>query len=195
MQKKIINYISILSIEFFVLFSLLFILPSIITEKNSYSKIYGSNKLHLNNKKYTNNFKLDKNNFNSLSLNFQNPGLMGHDEIEINLIQDPEVINKFITSGYSINDGGWINFKFNPILNSKNVDYKIEVVCLNKCENLFLTGEKENFNLKTTSKYNLKDSFLINLKNQKEKILNNDNKIVFWFLIIIFLNILLIITL
>ncbi len=195
MSKKIIKFTSIVLIQLFSVSMFILILPSIIIKERPFETI----------EKYENNLSLEVNNYslkinevknlNSISLHFKNPGLIGSDQIKIDIKNNNTIIKEFITSGYSIGDSSWIKFEFEP-QNITN-DTFINISCLSKCQNLYLVGESNNkINYITTTKASsLKESFKNNLNNQFNKFYNNYLFSIFYLSLIIVLNIVLFISL
>ena len=191
MPKKTNKIILTISLELFFVFILLFLLPSINKEKTTFDQHSFNNKLNLTDHIYTQKFISPQKNLNSIAINFQNPGLVGHDQININLINQNNIIQSFTTSGYSINDGGWIKFEFSPIVDSQNKEYSVDIKCLQQCNNLYLTGKDTyQFNLQTTSNFSIKDSFIQNSKYQINRLFDHKIEYSIYLILIIILNIL-----
>lgn len=68
-------------------------------------------------------FYVDQNNLSGVGLSIKNPNLMNKKDLYLEILEDEAVIRKVTVSGYSIGDGNFINFEFDPITNSANKEY------------------------------------------------------------------------
>jgi hypothetical protein len=202
MLKKI-NFLFILLFEFILLFIFFILLPSFfLKEKEGIGEKKYSDTLPLNiNNSYLQPLSQSKNGLNSISVLLKNPGLFSKDSVKIELLnENMTVLYTLDTSGSSIEDPGWIKFKFAPINLSNENKLYIKVSSAAVKDNLlYIYGNKQTkeINFKTTYKsLTLKDSFRDNLTFQKNQFYNRSllGNIIFCSLII-FLNLLVFISL
>lgn len=159
--------------ELIFLIFLLIILPSIfIQERPGIKQTSYKDTLSLDIKNsFIQEFISDQNNLQSISILLKNPALVNKSQIKIELQDQNQSTIKFLeTSGLSINDPGWIKFKF-PYINSKKGDkFFIKISTDNqKPDNLFIYGDNKtkSINFKTTyTVSNIKESLKENINQQ-----------------------------
>ena len=116
-------------------------------------------------------FISDQNNLQSISILLKNPALVNKSQVKIELQdQNQKTIKSLETSGLSINDPGWIKFKF-PYINSKKGDkFFIKISTDNsRPDSLFIYGDNKNksINFKTTYTFSsIQESFKENINKQ-----------------------------
>lgn len=183
-MPKINKLIILIFSELIFLFFLFIILPTIFikerpgTHQTSYSDV-----LSLDTKNsFNQEFIADQNNLKSFSVLLKNPGVINKSQIEIETQNQSKIVtielqdkNKntlklFETSGLSIGDPSWINFKF-PHLNSQKGDkFFIKVSTNNELsDHFFIYGDykSKSINFKTTyTTSNFKESFKENINQQ-----------------------------
>lgn len=191
------KFVILIFSEILYLGSLFIVFPTLfIKEKSGISDTKSQDILLLDTKNsYSQEFISNQNNLQSVSLLIKNPQLLNQSKIKIDVLdQDKKVLRSLETSGVSIGDPNWINFKF-PYLSSKIGDkFFIRITTDNtKSDSLYVYGNSldKSINYKTfyVSK-NIKESFKSNLDEQIQKF-NKMNKffLIFYSLLIIGLNI------
>ena len=196
-MKRNNNFLIPILGEVLFLIIILFIFPVLfIKEKPGISVLNFKDILPLDVKtSYNQKIIIDQNNLQSISLLLKNPQLFNQSSITIDLLdQDKNILRSLKTSGASVGDPNWVNFKF-PYIQSKIGDtFFIKITTDNtKLDSIYVYGdwESKSINYKTTYFYgNIKESFKSNLEKQFEKI-NQMNKIYlgFYSFLIIGLNI------
>lgn len=167
------NFYLLILIELFFLFFILIIVPSLfLKEKPGVRQTSFENILPLDiNHSYIEPIISDKNNLNSISVLLKNPNLKSTDLVDFEIQnQNKDTIQLLRISGISIEDPGWVRFKF-PSTNSKIGDVFYLKISSNspKDDHLYIYGDQntKNINFKTTfSTQNIKDSFKDNLNQQ-----------------------------
>lgn len=192
-MKEKNKFIILIFFEIAFLISLFIILPSLfIREKPGTSNTVSQNILPLDTKNsYIQEFSTNKNNLQSISVLLKNPQLLNQNQINIDLLdQNKNVLRSLKTSGVSVGDPNWIDFKF-PYISSKTGDkFFIKITTDNtKIDSLYIYGNEKDktINYKTTyTSKNIKESFLDNLKEQSQKFskINKIYLIIYSFLII-----------
>jgi hypothetical protein len=204
-----ISKILFLIISELIFFALLFLIlpPIFIKERPGTHQTYYSDVLSLDTKNsFSQEFIADQNNLASFSVLLKNPGIINKSQIEIETQSQNKIVifelqdkNKntlrlFETSGLSIGDPSWINFKF-PHLNSKKGDeFFIKISTDNELsDHFFIYGDykSKSVNFKTTYKTSdFKESFKENLNQQ---IINLKSRNIFYsityLLLLILINI------
>jgi hypothetical protein len=201
MSKKI-KFIVIFLSELFLLFTLLVLLPTFfLKEKEGIGEKKYTNTLPLNTKNsYLEPFTQNNKGLNSISVLLKNPGLLSKDSVKIELLDEHmSILETLNTSGISIEDPGWVKFKFTPI-NVNNKIFYIKVSSTAVKDNLlYIYGDEKtgNINFKTTYRsLSLKESFLNNLIFQKNQFINRSSlSNIFFFCLVMFLNFLVLISL
>jgi len=165
-------FILIISELIFLVF-LLIILPSIfIRERPGVSKTSFEKILPLDiNHSYIQSIISDRNNLNSVSVLLKNPGLESKDVVYIEIQNNhQETLRSFSISGRSIEDPGWLNFKFPPLNSKKGDIFLLKISSNSQKDNLlYIYGDPntQNINFKTTfTTENIKESFKDNLNQQ-----------------------------
>ncbi|MDD2224587.1 MAG: hypothetical protein PHP97_00280 [Candidatus Shapirobacteria bacterium] len=123
------------------------------------------------NHSYTQSFISDRNNLNSVSVLLKNPGLESRDIVYIEIQNNnQETLRSFSISGRSIEDPGWLNFKFPPLNSKKGDIFLLKISSNSQKDNLlYIYGDPntQNINFKTTfTAKNIKESFKDNLNKQ-----------------------------
>ena len=165
-------FILIISELTFLVF-LLIILPLIfIRERPGVSKTSFEKILPLDiNHSYIQSIISDRNNLNSVSVLLKNPGLESKDVVYIEIQNNhQETLRSFSISGRSIEDPGWLNFKFPPLNSKKGDIFLLKISSNSQKDNLlYIYGDPntQNINFKTTfTTENIKESFKDNLNQQ-----------------------------
>ena len=165
-------FILIISELTFLVF-LLIILPLIfIRERPGVSKTSFEKILPLDiNHSYIQSIISDRNNLNSVSVLLKNPGLESKDVVYIEIQNNhQETLQSFSISGRSIEDPGWLNFKFPPLNSKKGDIFLLKISSNSQKDNLlYIYGDPntQNINFKTTfTTENIKESFKDNLNQQ-----------------------------
>ena len=172
-MPKISKLMFLIISELIFLFFLLIILPSIfIKEQPGIKQTSYKDTLSLDIKNsFIQEFISDQNNLQSISILLKNPALVNKSQVKIELQdQNQKTIKSLETSGLSINDPGWIKFKF-PYINSKKGDkFFIKISTDNsKPDSLFIYGDNKNksINFKTTYTFSsIQESFKENINKQ-----------------------------
>lgn len=172
-MPKINKFYLIIPGEIIFIFFLLIILPTIfLKEKPGIRQTSFENILPLDiNHSYTQSFVSDRNNLNSISVLLKNPALKSINMVYLEVQNSNyETIESFSVSGQSIEDPGWVNFKFSPISSKKGDIFYIKITSDSPKDNLlYIYGDKNtnNINFKTTfTALNIKESFKDNLNQQ-----------------------------
>jgi len=167
------NKFLLITSELVFLFFLLIILPSIfIKEKPGINQLSFKNILPLDiNHSYNQSFVSNKDNLNSVSVLLKNPSLSSYDIVYIEIQNNNfETLKSFSLSGRSIEDPGWVRFKFSPISSKKGDIFNLKITSNSLKDNLlYIYGnpDTQNINFKTTFKASsLKESFKDNLNQQ-----------------------------
>jgi len=187
-------FILIISEVFFLLF-LLIILPSfLIKERPGVYQTSFTETLSLDTKNsFNQEFISDQNNLESISVLLKNPALINKSQVKIELQdQNKNTIRSLNTSGISIGDPSWINFKF-PYINSQKGDIFIVKVSTDNplSDHLYIYGnnENQNINFKTTYKSSsIINSIKENLDYRKETILNSNHFYSIYYLTILIIT-------
>ena len=165
-------FILIISELTFLVF-LLIILPLIfIRERPGVSKTSFEKILPLDiNHSYIQPIISDRNNLNSVSVLLKNPGLESRDIVYIEIQNNhQETLRSFSISGRSIEDPGWLKFKFPPLNSKKGDIFLLKISSNSQKDNLlYIYGDPktQNINFKTTfTAENIKESFKDNLNQQ-----------------------------
>lgn len=165
-------FILIISELTFLVF-LLIILPLIfIRERPGVSKTSFEKILPLDiNHSYIQSIISDRNNLNSVSVLLKNPGLESRDVVYMEIQNNhQETLRSFSISGRSIEDPGWLNFKFPPLNSKKGDIFLLKISSNSQKDNLlYIYGDPntQNINFKTTfTTENIKESFKDNLNQQ-----------------------------
>lgn len=202
MLRKNKFYLIIL-IEILFLFFILIVIPTIfLKEKPGIRETSFNNLLPLDIKHpYLQSFVSDRNNLNSISILLKNPNLKNNNLVDID-IQDKnqENVQSLRIYGSNIEDPSWIRFKFPAISSQKGDIFYVKITTDNQKDNsLYIYGDKDgkNINFKTTFlTKSIKESFIDNLSQQKDKILQrNKFETIFYLTVLIVINILLFINL
>jgi len=183
-------FILIISELIFLAF-LFLILPSVfIRERPGINQTSYNETLSLDTKNsFSKEFISDQDNLQSISVLLKNPALANKSQVKIELQDQNKNTLKFLeTSGHSINDPGWVNFKF-PYINSKKGDkFFIKISTDNQqSDKLFIYGDlkNKNINFKTTfTTKNINESFE---KNLNQQIKNFQSRNIFQSVIYLFL--------
>ncbi len=103
-------------------------------------------------------------NLNIFVIPFRNKGLMNKDFFKFRIYLDNKVIREVDFSGFNIGEVSDIRFQFTPIKDSKNKEFKIEIVHLSSSENPVLVGVSGDATLAYTSYYKTSDKIKIVLE-------------------------------
>lgn len=196
-MKEKNKFIILIFFEILFFGSLFIVLPSLfIREKSGVSKTQSQNILPLDTKNnYVQEFVTDRDNLQSISILLKNPQLFNQSQINIDLLdKNRNILRSLKTSGVSVGDPSWIDFKFSIVSSKAGDKFFIKITTDNtKMDSLYVYGNEKDksINYKTTyTSKNLKESFTNNLKEQSQKF-NKINKIylTIYLLLIIGLNI------
>lgn len=192
------NFYLIILFQLLFVFFISIIIPSIfLKEKPGISQTSFNNTLSLSqNYFHFESFVSDRDNLNSISVLLKNPALKSNKQVKIELLnKNKETIQLLETSGISIGDPSWINFKFAPISSKKGDVFYIKITSdALKDNSLYIYGDKDSqkINFKTTYKSStFINSFRDNLNYQKEKLFElNKLQSIFYLGVLFVINVL-----
>lgn len=196
-MKEKNKFIILVISEIVFLISLFFILPTLfIREKTGISNTDSQNILPLDNKNsYTQEFITSRDNLSSISVLLKNPQLFNQSPINIEILdKNKNTLRSLKTSGVSVGDPSWIDFKFPFILSKIGDKFFIKITTDNtKQDSLYIYGNQENKSINHKITYvskDIKEAFKNNLEEQTQKF-NKINKtfLTIYLLLIIGLNI------